>query len=83
LLANTVGQPRRCHRLVFLAGKRAPTVDPGNLRNLRQTGFDDSSASSKSRRLQLNRLAPRKRVREGAAVDQFKLASQRHAVGDS
>jgi hypothetical protein len=59
LLANTVGQPRRCHRLIFFPGKRAPAVDPGNLRNLRQTGFDDSSAPSKSQRLQLNRLAPR------------------------
>ena len=36
LLANAMGRARRCHRLVFFAGKRAPTVDPGNLRNLRR-----------------------------------------------
>jgi hypothetical protein len=37
LLAKAVCQFRRCHRLIFFAGKRAPTVDPCRLRNLRHT----------------------------------------------
>ena len=36
LLAKAVGQVRRCHGAIFFAGKRAPTVDPGNLGKLRR-----------------------------------------------
>ena len=32
MLANALGQVRRCHGLIFFAGERAPTVDPDNLR---------------------------------------------------
>jgi hypothetical protein len=35
LLANAVGQVEQYHELIFFVGKRAPTVDPGRLRNLR------------------------------------------------
>ena len=31
MLANAAGQVRQCHGRIFFAGKRAPTLDPGNL----------------------------------------------------